>query len=216
MNEIQINRILQELTTQPSDIQGVVLVSQQGQPIAASMGMTHNSTLIMAGTMLYLAERTREEFQWQEIEQISIRAEEGYITLVSCAEDVFLLLKTATAPSGFLDRDIQRTVKKLQQAFRGSESSDLELGETSTLVPHLNHHPTLTPPRINSHLSPESNFVSRCQRELAEYIGPIADLVCRRILTQNPDLTASKLVEVLAQKIPDQQQALEFRDRLLS
>lgn len=60
----------------------------------------------------------------------------------------------------------------------------------------------------------ESDFVSRCQQELAEFIGPIASVICKRILNQNPNLSRSELIEALAQKIPDRQQAQTFRQRL--
>jgi serine/threonine protein kinase len=60
----------------------------------------------------------------------------------------------------------------------------------------------------------EPNFVSRCQQELAEFIGPIASVICKRTLNQNPNLSRAELIEALAQKIPDRQQAQKFRQRL--
>ncbi|MGB8701547.1 MAG: serine/threonine-protein kinase [Thermosynechococcaceae cyanobacterium] len=64
------------------------------------------------------------------------------------------------------------------------------------------------PPRI----SPD--FMGRCQKELAEFIGPIASIICRRTLTQFPQISEAELVEALAQKIPNRQDAQTFRQRL--
>jgi serine/threonine protein kinase len=60
-----------------------------------------------------------------------------------------------------------------------------------------------------------ADFISRCQQELAELIGPMASIICKRALQQNSQISRREFVEKLAEKIPDQQQALEFQKRLL-
>lgn len=60
------------------------------------------------------------------------------------------------------------------------------------------------------------NFISKCQQELAELIGPMASIICKRTLQQNPGISQDEFVEALAKKIPDRQQAKEFEQRLLS
>src|SRR4028119_1913950 len=62
----------------------------------------------------------------------------------------------------------------------------------------------------------DQDFISRCQQELAELIGPIASIICQRTLAQNPGLSASEFVETLAKKIPNPKQSLEFQQHLLS
>lgn len=62
----------------------------------------------------------------------------------------------------------------------------------------------------------DQDFISRCQQELAELIGPIASIICQRTLAQNPGLSAPEFVETLAKKIPNPKQSLEFQQRLLS
>ncbi|GAB4176259.1 MAG: hypothetical protein Fur006_07190 [Coleofasciculaceae cyanobacterium] len=71
-----------------------------------------------------------------------------------------------------------------------------------------------TPPSTQSSLDP--SFVRRCQQEMAEYIGPIAAIICQRTLTQNPGLSPSQFVEALAKKIPNSKHAQEFQRRLLN
>lgn len=225
MNEIKINQILQEFAVQPLGIQGVVLVSEEGQPITNSIGITDDLALIMAGTMLQLAQRTREEFQWQEIQQISIRAEEGYLTLVSCEKDIFLLVKTTKSPSGFLEKDIKLIIKKLQQELQSNQAAQerIELkktneiakinqdSQTTNVYRKITKTPTI-PTTSTTKLDPD--FRQNCQQELAELIGPIASLICQRILNQNPQISRREFLEALAQQIPDQKKAVEFRNRL--
>ncbi len=122
MNKGIIGIILKELVYKTTGIQGAVLVSPQGQLLATPIGIDYNSTLIIAGTMLHLAGCISEEFNWQEIEQISVRAQEGYLILTICNQDVFLLVKTDNVPLGFLEGDINRNVRKLRTEIQGTEA----------------------------------------------------------------------------------------------
>ena len=84
--------------------------------------------------------------------------------------------------------------------------------------------PPVPPPTANpSHSSIpttapalDPNFIRYCQQELAEYIGPMAAIICRRTLAQNPGLSANQLVEALAKKIPNSKHSQEFQRRLLT
>lgn len=74
--------------------------------------------------------------------------------------------------------------------------------------------PVTSLPPIPLHL--DEFEIAYCQKELAEIIGPIASLICNRILTQNPHLRLMDFVKALSQQIPDPQQALDFQRRVLS
>lgn len=67
-----------------------------------------------------------------------------------------------------------------------------------------------------SSLPVEAKFINNCQELLAQYVGPIARVICRKTLAKKPDLTRTELVEILAKKISDPQQAEEFKRQLLS
>jgi serine/threonine protein kinase len=80
--------------------------------------------------------------------------------------------------------------------------------------------PDRAPPKVpawaatdDSRLDP--NFISRCQQELAQFIGPMASIICQRILSKNPTISPTDFVEALAHKIPDPKQAEEFQRRVL-
>lgn len=60
-----------------------------------------------------------------------------------------------------------------------------------------------------------SAFVEICQQELANCIGPIAGFLIQQVLHQNPEISAIGLVEELVAKIPNPQQAIAFRRRVL-
>ncbi len=70
-----------------------------------------------------------------------------------------------------------------------------------------------TTPPTQSQLDP--GFIQRCQQELAEFIGPIASIICKRTLSQNSSVSATEFVEALAKQIPNQKEALKFKQRLL-
>ncbi|MEB3227455.1 MAG: serine/threonine-protein kinase [Synechocystis sp.] len=63
----------------------------------------------------------------------------------------------------------------------------------------------------NAPLLPD--FIARCQQELAEFVGPMAAIICQRVRNKS-NLSPQEFVEQLAQKIPDRQQADIFRKRL--
>jgi hypothetical protein len=81
--------------------------------------------------------------------------------------------------------------------------------------------PSSSPPRsssfpsvaagTNAPLHPE--FIALCQQELAEFVGPMAAIICQRIRNQS-NLSQQEFIEQLAQKIPDRQQGEQFKKRL--
>lgn len=136
-----LEQILCELIAKPIGIQSAFLVSLEGQPITSPIGISENSALIIAGTMLYLARSTQEELQWQGIEKISVQAQEGYVILANCTPDVFLLVKAAKALSGLLDGEINRTIQRLQTALQIEnidKDTELSLEARNELVTQLN------------------------------------------------------------------------------
>lgn len=212
MNKGHIAQTLREFADESLDIDGVSLVSSQGQLLTTALGMDENSTLVIAGMMLHLAGRVREECQWQTIEQISIRSQAGYITLIPCTEDSFLLVKTVRTPSGFFQQEIKETVRKLQVGFHDSEVVTVTKQRSACSSTLLSLSSTPTP----ATLILDERFTLHCQQELAQFIGPIAALICQRILKENPELSDIEFLEALVQQIPDKTQALAFRQRFLA
>lgn len=67
----------------------------------------------------------------------------------------------------------------------------------------------------NNLLPLEANFIELCDRILAEYIGPLASVICKRTIAKNPNLNRQQFVEIIASKIPDAQQEIKFKQTLL-
>lgn len=130
----EIVKILQELAEKPIAVEGIMLVSPQGQPLTDSIGIEQNSALILAGTMLYLANNTREELSWSDVEQIAIRSPQGHVVLTACSEQAFLLVKTGKTISGLLEGEIQKTRSKLQKILAISNPTP----QTPLLNPAVN------------------------------------------------------------------------------
>ena len=62
-------------------------------------------------------------------------------------------------------------------------------------------------------ITPE--FVTRCRQELAEFIGPIAIIVCNRTVEENPNMSKIELCMALAKTISNPKQAKDFQQRLI-
>lgn len=58
-------------------------------------------------------------------------------------------------------------------------------------------------------------FTDFCQKLLAEYIGPIAKMICKKTLAKKSHLSRTEFVAILAKKISDPKQAQEFQQAAL-
>jgi predicted regulator of Ras-like GTPase activity (Roadblock/LC7/MglB family) len=110
----KLEDILQGLVSKPIGIYGAVLVSADGLAITKPIGIDENSSGMLAGTMIYLAQNAQTALNWQEVELISIRALEGYIILSRCTTDAYLLIQSGKMPVGLLEGEINQTVAKLR------------------------------------------------------------------------------------------------------
>ncbi|GAB4540253.1 MAG: hypothetical protein Tsb0014_31320 [Pleurocapsa sp.] len=68
---------------------------------------------------------------------------------------------------------------------------------------------------INDNYPVDAEFVDICKHLLAEYIGPVAQILCKKTIAKNPHLNRRQLVEILAAKIPKAKQVEEFKKILL-
>ncbi len=68
-------------------------------------------------------------------------------------------------------------------------------------------------PSINTKTALE--FTSICQELLSKSIGPISNVICKRALSQNSNLSCKEFIEILAKKIPEEQESKQFRTILL-
>ncbi|MEH1819301.1 MAG: serine/threonine-protein kinase [Nostoc sp.] len=60
------------------------------------------------------------------------------------------------------------------------------------------------------------SFLHQCERELANFIGPIAKFIVQKAVKSSGHISRAEFVKVLASQIPEPQKALQFEQRLLS
>lgn len=213
------------------DIQGVAIVSPQGQPLIHPFGFSEESTHMLAGSMLYLVSCLSEHCQWHSIDWVTVRMQEGYFICSQFDVDAFLLLQTTIVPTEYLQNHILQHLEKLQTIFKSSDEDTIVLQES--------YHPIELPNGLgvssitNGNDVSSQNFsahpqqgtpsfpirldvceIAYCQKELTEEIGPIASTICDQTIQQNPDLSLMELINILSKYIPDQLAALEFQKRL--
>ncbi len=118
-----IRSTLQELMNKPLEIQSAFLISSEGQLITPAINMDEDSALIIAGRMIYLAQSTNTELEWETIEKIFIQGKEGYIILAYCTSDVFLLIQAGKTLMGLLDGEVNRTIQRIRGMLPLTKSS---------------------------------------------------------------------------------------------
>lgn len=63
-------------------------------------------------------------------------------------------------------------------------------------------------------VSSNPQFLEYIQRQLSSFVGPLASVLIRQALEENPDIVTNEFVEVLAKTIPDVQRAEDFRNHI--
>ncbi|NEQ27676.1 MAG: diacylglyceryl transferase [Microcoleus sp. SIO2G3] len=117
INIEKLSYILQNFVSATPDIQGAVLVTPDGLPLAANLpvGMDEERVSAMSAAMLSLGERIGVELVRGGIDRIFVEGTEGYGVLTSCGEDaVFLVLASKATKQGVLMLEIKRAVSELK------------------------------------------------------------------------------------------------------
>jgi uncharacterized protein len=111
-----IDGILQSFVSGTINVQGAVLVSPDGLPLASSLppGMDEERT----SAMLSLGERIGQELARGKVEKILVEADNGFAVLVGCGEEaVLLVLANIAAKQGLLMLDIKRAMVSIKAAL---------------------------------------------------------------------------------------------------
>jgi serine/threonine-protein kinase len=93
-----------------------------------------------------------------------------------------------------------------------SNSSTSRLSSPQTSQGKTKSNPSLGQRTPLTSLS--SNFIKRCQQELAYCIGPMASLIVEEVMIQYNPQSPQELVNALAEQIPDPKKAIQFKQRL--
>jgi serine/threonine protein kinase len=63
-------------------------------------------------------------------------------------------------------------------------------------------------------VSSNTEFLAYCQRQLTNFVGPLASVLMRHTLEKTPQITPKKFVEAITAAIPNLQRAQEFRNSI--
>ncbi|MBW4674343.1 MAG: serine/threonine protein kinase [Desmonostoc geniculatum HA4340-LM1] len=126
----------------------------------------------------------------------------------------------ASAPSG------EELISQLALHLRGNQQIDFRkktifILEKPTLLQELTVKSDRSTINSNNFPNQESEviskeFLEKCERELADLIGPIAKFLVQKAIKSSGQISRAELVKILASKIPEAQKALQFQQRLLS
>ena len=124
-------------------------------------------------------------------------------------------------------KDIFQEIIKIDPSLQSvknywEKSSSLPLHQPDRTYTSANSRSTLKPiinsiyeEQNNSEREVSAEFINRTRKELAEFIGPIANIICDRTLASNPNSSITEFVRALAKKIPNAKDARKFEDSLL-
>lgn len=88
----QILQILQGLVGRSQDVEGAMLVTLDGLPLASALpqGADEDRVAAMAAAALSMGARTTAELRRGSLEQVLVKGDSGYIVIISAGTDTVL------------------------------------------------------------------------------------------------------------------------------
>ncbi|MEM9215131.1 MAG: roadblock/LC7 domain-containing protein [Cyanobacteria bacterium P01_F01_bin.150] len=120
INTTRLELLLQSFVNQVIGIQGAVIASLDGLPLASYLadGLGEDRLAAMSATMLSLGERIGQELGRGDINRLFVEGEKGYVTLTGCgAEAVLLVLSDSSLKQGVLMLEIKNILQELKTAL---------------------------------------------------------------------------------------------------
>lgn len=168
--------------------------------IISSKNFKHNSSIINSSQRVYkgILLDTGPTFSLSNQEAALCYCENFNL---NCQQGICLIVK---------DRNFLQIW--LKEGFRQEQKEEVSSNDS---VDSTNSNQVVLLDNTNNLLPLEPDFLDQCDRILAEYIGPLAPVICKRTIAKNPGLNRQQFVEIIAQKIPDTQQEINFKQALL-
>lgn len=148
----------------------------------------------------------------QALEQL-LTKEIGPIASVMVAQ----ALKQTRSIQALVDQLVIHLPEDKRQSFQAAVSRLLpQSSSAAKQQPDVEEEPCVASPSTPTATAIDPAFAKRCEHELAKVIGPIAGLMVRRTLSQEPALSRTQLVESLATHVPNATASEAFRRELLA
>ncbi|PMB40052.1 two-component sensor histidine kinase [Fischerella thermalis CCMEE 5205] len=129
---------------------------------------------------------------------------------------------------GFGIQGMKERVTALQGKFKIETESgigckitvEIPLGKLpilETKTPKICQESTTNPEDHQRNNSPQKEiFIRQCEQKLAELIGPIASFLVQKAIKNNPHVSCTEFVKILAAEIPNSQKSQSFQQHLFS
>lgn len=134
----------------------------------------------------------------------------------SNSREIFNRLIAIDSSLQVLDENFDYSSKKSKSNISDINISNINISDTkvkTTTKSNTSTGTTAFSTSFNTPITPE--FVKHCQQQLTEFIGPMASIVCKRVVKKNPNMTEIELSLALAKTISNPEKAKDFQQRLL-
>ena len=114
----QMNHILKTLVANTPDLEGAATVSLDGLILASVLpaGTDEDRVSAMAAALLSLGERTAQELQRGNLEQVYVRGDNGYIILMAAGPEAVLeVIAGGGAKLGMVLLDMKRAAQEVSR-----------------------------------------------------------------------------------------------------
>jgi len=115
-----LNSILSDLNGSSADIEASAVISTDGLMMAAMLpaNMDEDRVGAMGAAMLSLGDRTGQELERGDLEQILIKGEKGYVLMTHAGNDaVITVLTKANARLGLIFLDVKRAAEAVTKVL---------------------------------------------------------------------------------------------------
>ena len=111
-----------------------------------------------------------------------------------------------------------RLLDSVAQTVRSRASKITQRGSCAAGSRHISENQpqaTVNPSSSEKSTRLDPSVIQHCQEALVDYIGPMASFLIEETLDEHPEIDYQNLVNKLADEIPDDRTALQFRQQLL-
>lgn len=113
-----LNNILSELNGSSADVEASAVISIDGLIIAAQLPADIDEDVLgaMSAAMLSLGDRTAQELERGDLEQVLTKGKKGYVLMVKAGEDAVLtIMAQSNAKLGLIFLDVKRAANKISE-----------------------------------------------------------------------------------------------------
>ena len=131
----------------------------------------------------------------------------------SSSREIFNRLIAIDSSLQVLDENFDYSSGKSKSNISDTKSNISDTKVKTTTKSNTSIGNTAFSTSFNTPITPE--FVEHCRQQLTEFIGPMASIVCKRVVKKNPGMTEIELSLALAKTISNPEQARDFQQRVL-